>query len=147
MFLLHAVCVPDADAIERAVHKRLASHRLSGEWFAAPVDLVIEAIGAEISARGWTGLPVAERPAPVRSALTELDNGLARYLVRHKICASEFARRLSVGPAFMHMLITEKRGPSLQTAQRIVALTQGEVTFSDLEVMHRSATARRKSAA
>lgn len=43
----HAVFVPDRNAAERRVHRRLAKHRVYGEWFAVPMKSAFAALEDE----------------------------------------------------------------------------------------------------
>jgi len=58
--------------------------------------------------------------------------GLKEYLESHCMIKARFAKKLGITSATLHRMIAGKTYPSAKTAQRIVELTNGEVTFEDL---------------
>jgi DNA-binding XRE family transcriptional regulator len=57
---------------------------------------------------------------------------LKLYLEEKMIIKRKFAEKLGVTEATLHRIIAGTSLPSGKTAQRIVKLTNGEVTFEDL---------------
>jgi DNA-binding XRE family transcriptional regulator len=57
---------------------------------------------------------------------------LKLYLEEKMIIKRKFAEKLGVTEATLHRIIAGTSFPSGKTAQRIVKLTNGEVTFEDL---------------
>jgi hypothetical protein len=47
-YIAHTVFVPDRNAAERRIHRRLHAWRLSGEWFAVPLAQARDALNAEL---------------------------------------------------------------------------------------------------
>ena len=57
---------------------------------------------------------------------------LKEYLEKNHIIKKGFAKKVDVSEATIHNIISGRKKPSYKTAQRIVKLTNGEVTFEDL---------------
>lgn len=57
---------------------------------------------------------------------------LEKYLKKYAITKTGFARRIGVTYITMNNITSRKAYPSAKVAQRIVKLTNGEVTFEDL---------------
>ena len=68
---------------------------------------------------------------------------LTRYLAENSITRAEFARRLSISPAYVSEILRTDAGkrkrPSLELAVRIEAATAGAVSVGDW-VSHNSST-------
>jgi DNA-binding XRE family transcriptional regulator len=57
---------------------------------------------------------------------------LKEYLEKKHIIKKGFASELGVTEATLHNILSNRKKPSPKTAQKIVELTNGEVTFEDL---------------
>ena len=57
---------------------------------------------------------------------------LQEYLEKNFIVKSKFAKAVGINPTTLHHILSGKFLPSGKTAQKIVELTNGEVTFEDL---------------
>lgn len=57
---------------------------------------------------------------------------LYNYLKKNKITQSAFARLLGIHINHMSRIVLQKINPSVSLANKIVELTDGEVTFEDL---------------
>lgn len=58
--------------------------------------------------------------------------GIEEYLSKYGMTKRGFARRLGVTESNLHKILSGKSYPTAKTAQKIVKLTNGEVTFEDL---------------
>ena len=57
---------------------------------------------------------------------------LKEYLEKNYLTKSGFAKKLGVTSSTIHNFIAGRSYPTAKLAQRIVKLTNGEVTFEDL---------------
>lgn len=57
---------------------------------------------------------------------------IEEYLSKYGMTKSGFAKRLGITPSNLHKIIAGSSYPTAKLAQRIVKLTNGEVTFEDL---------------
>ena len=58
--------------------------------------------------------------------------GIEEYLSKYGMTKRSFCKRLGVTESNLHKILSGKSYPTAKTAQKIVALTNGEVTFEDL---------------
>lgn len=57
---------------------------------------------------------------------------LKKYLDEHGLKHKHFAEKVGISPQSLSELVNKKKAPRQKTAQKIVKLTNGEVTFEDL---------------
>ena len=57
---------------------------------------------------------------------------LKEYLDSNGMKHKFFAEKLEISPQALSDIVTKKRAPRQKTAQKIVKLTKGKVTFEDL---------------
>ena len=57
---------------------------------------------------------------------------LKDYIEEKCITKAKFARKIGINYTALHRILSKECYPSVSTAQRIVKLTNGEVTFEDL---------------
>lgn len=57
---------------------------------------------------------------------------LEEYLEKNMIVKRKFAQNAGVGEVTLYRILAKQIYPSAKTAQKIVKLTNGEVTFEDL---------------
>ena len=57
---------------------------------------------------------------------------IGEYLSKYGMTKAGFARRLGITASNLHKIIAGINSPRTTTAQKIVELTNGEVTFEDL---------------
>lgn len=58
--------------------------------------------------------------------------GIEEYLSKYGMTKRGFAKRLGITESALHKIIAGTNSPRRATAQKIVELTNGEVTFEDL---------------
>ena len=57
---------------------------------------------------------------------------LKRFLEDSCIIKKGFAKKVGITESTLHRILSKKTHPSTKTAQKIVEVTHGEVTFEDL---------------
>lgn len=57
---------------------------------------------------------------------------LKEYLEKNFIIKAGFAKKIGLNVSTLHNILQGRAYPSAKTAQKIVELTNGEVTFEDL---------------
>lgn len=121
--VLERICPGDRE-VEASLHTLFAEHRLHGEWFnlARVVESHMEAQQAYIKPSGFV-----------------LPGKLGAWLKANGQTTTAFADKVGVSAATISRICGGKQGIRMNTAEAIIAATDGEITLQDLADMTRRA--------